>query len=365
MKMIPLNDLSRTDPETLASEIAVVSQVISSGSYIKGTHTLALEAEISKSTQSAGAVTVGNGTDALMLAMQGLGAHKGDLIATVPNAGGYTTAAAIRIGALPVLVDVDPATLQMSTDSLRRLVSNKKLFAVVATHLYGLMTDIETIRDICNEAGVFLIEDCAQAFGAKFEGSNVGSWGDAAAFSFYPTKNLGALGDGGAISFKQMSHVASARQLAQYGWSNKYEVTMVDGVNSRIDEIQAALLLLRLESLDKDNNTRRSIVKRYSGSLSGQRKIIFVDDESFVGHSAVLVTDSRDKDKAALNSAGISTEIHYPILDNDQTAWKSIFENQIAPNASDNSPKILSLPCFPRLTENEIQQVCQALSALA
>ena len=362
--MIPINDLSRNDPETLASEIAVVSQVIASGSYIKGPHTLALEAEISRFTQSAGTVTVGNGTDALMLAMQGLGVHQGDLVATVPNAGGYTATAAIKIGAKPILVDIDPATLQMSTDSLRRLVKNNKLFAVVATHLYGLMADIKTIRNICDEAGVLLIEDCAQAFGAKFEGSNVGSWGDAAAFSFYPTKNLGALGDGGAVSFRQLSHVAPTRQLAQYGWSSKYEVTMLGGVNSRIDEIQAALLLLRMKNLEKENNIRRSIVKRYSDALSGQRKMIFVDNESFVGHSAVLVTDSRDKDKAALTGAGISTEIHYPILDNDQSAWKSIFENQVTPNAHENSHKILTLPCFPRLTENEIQLVCQALSAL-
>ena len=365
MIMIPLNDLSRNDSETLASEIAVVSQVMSSGSYIKGIHTSALEAEISRITQSAGTVTVGNGTDAIMLAMQGLGINEGDLIATVPNAGGYTTAAAIKIGAKPILVDIDPATLQMSTDSLRKVVSNNKLSAVVATHLYGLMADIKTIRDICDEAGVFLIEDCAQAFGAKFEGNHVGSWGDAAAFSFYPTKNLGALGDGGAISFKQLSHLARARQLAQYGWSTKYEVTMLGGVNSRIDEIQAAILLLRLQNLDEENDVRRSIIKRYNDSLSDKRNMIFLDDESFVGHSAVLVTDSRDQDQEALNGAGISTGIHYPIPDNDQIAWISIFENQITPNAHDNSQKILTLPCFPRMTEHEIQVVCKALSELA
>lgn len=362
--MIPLNDLSRIDSVTLASEIEVVSKVISSGNYMMGPHASALEVEISKFTRGVGTVTVGNGTDALMLAMQGLGLQQGDLVATVPNAGGYATTAAIKIGAIPILVDIDPVTLQMSTDSLRRLVSNKQLSAVVATHLYGLMADIVTIRNICDEAGVLLIEDCAQAFGAKFDGKNAGSWGDAATFSFYPTKNLGAFGDGGAISFREFNHLSSARQLAQYGWSTRYEVTMIGGVNSRIDEIQAAVLLLRLQNLNEENSKRRRTIKRYIDSLSEKRKIIFLDDESFVGHLAVLVTDSRDKDQAALTAAGISTGIHYPILDNYQPAWKSIFENQMTPVAVTNSQKILTLPCFPRLEENEIQLVCKTLSEL-
>ena len=362
--MIPLNDLSRIDSVTLASEIEVVSKVMSSGIYMMGPYASALEAQISNYTLGAGSVTVGNGTDALILAMQGLGLQQGDLVATVPNAGGYVTTAAIKIGARPILVDIDPVTLQMSTDSLRHVVSNNHLSVVVATHLYGLVADIETIRDICDEAGVLLIEDCAQAFGAKFNGSCAGSWGDAATFSFYPTKNLGALGDGGAISFKELIHLSRARQLAQYGWSTRYEVAMLGGVNSRIDEIQAAVLLLRLQNLDEENNKRRIIIKRYLDSLSDKRSIVFLDDESFVGHLAVLVTDSRDKDQATLNSAGISTGIHYPILDNYQPAWKSIFENQITPVAVTYSQKILTLPCFPRMTEDEIQLVCKTLSEL-
>ena len=362
--MIPLNDLSRIDSVTLASEIEVVSKVISSGNYMMGPHASALEVEISNITRSAGTVTVGNGTDALMLAMQGLGIQQGDLVATVPNAGGYATTAAIKIGAIPILVDIDPVTMQLSTDSLRRVFSNNQVSAVVATHLYGLMADIETIRNICDEAGVLLIEDCAQAFGAKFNGNSAGSWGDAATFSFYPTKNLGALGDGGAISFKELSHLSSARQLAQYGWSTRYEVTMLGGVNSRIDEIQAAVLLLRLQHLNEENNKRRIIIKRYLDSLSDKRTMVFLDNESFVGHLAVLVTDSRAKDQAALTAAGISTGIHYPILDNYQPAWKSIFENQATPIAVTYSQKILTLPCFPQMTEDEIQLVCKTLSEL-
>ncbi len=362
--MIPLNDLSRIDPEILAAEVAVVSQVISSGKYIMGPHTSALETQISRFTQSAGAVTVGNGTDALMLAMQALGINQGDLVATVPNAGGYATIAALKMGATPILVDIDSTTLQISTDSLRDVVANYKLTGLVVTHLYGMMAEIDMIRHICNVNGVLLIEDCAQAFGAMVDGRRVGSWGDAATFSFYPTKNLGAFGDGGAISFKQESNLARARQLAQYGWTNRYEVEVLGGVNSRIDEIQAAVLLLRLQNLDKENSKRRSIVNQYNNSLSGKRKMIFTDDESFVGHLAVLVTDTRAEDQAALNAAGISTGVHYPVLDNEQPAWKSFFENQTPKNAVGNSQKILTLPCFPGMTVSEVQMVCQALSKL-
>jgi dTDP-4-amino-4,6-dideoxygalactose transaminase len=209
-----------------------------------------------------------------------------------------------------------------------------------------------------------LIEDCAQAFGAKINGRSVGSWGDASTFSFYPTKNLGALGDGGAISFKQESHLERARQLAQYGWSDRYEVTLLGGVNSRIDEIQAAVLLLRLQKLDEENRKRRDVVKLYSESLTGTRKMVFIENESFVGHLAVLVTDSRDKDQAVLNAAGIATGVHYPIMDSDQPAWQSIFENQTTPIAAINAQKILTLPCFPRMTQSEIQLVCTTLSEL-
>jgi dTDP-4-amino-4,6-dideoxygalactose transaminase len=211
---------------------------------------------------------------------------------------------------------------------------------------------------------VFLIEDCAQAFGANLEGRSVGSWGDASTFSFYPTKNLGALGDGGAISFKDESHLTRARQLSQYGWSNRYEVSLIGGVNSRIDEIQAAVLLLRLESLNEDNKKRREIISRYQNSLSGNRRMIHANDDSFVGHLAVMVTTSRDQDSGILNQTGVGTGIHYPILDNRQPAWTSIFQGQTAPNSETNVEQILTLPCFPKLSESEIDQVCESLRSL-
>ena len=365
METIPLNDLSRIDPTTLAAEIDVVSKVISSGHYMKGKFTSELESKITDLTKGSGTVTVANGTDALMLAMLGIGLEPGDMVATVPNAGGYTTAAAIRIGAIPILVDIDPVTGQMSDDSLKEVLSrNESIKVVVVTHLYGLMADVIAIRDTCNQLGVLLIEDCAQAFGANLHGQHVGSWGDAATFSFYPTKNLGALGDGGAISFKNEKHLSRARQLSQYGWSSRYEVALLGGVNSRIDEIQASVLLLRLARLNGENERRREMVARYQSALSGDRRMIQVSNETFVAHLAVMVTTSRERDMDHLSQTGIGTGIHYPILDNHQHAWKSIFSGQIVPNAETNVGQILTLPCFPKLTDSEIEQVCKTLNAL-
>ena len=365
METIPLNDLSRIDPSRLAAEIDVVTKVISSGHYMKGKYTSELEKRITDLTMSCGTLTVGNGTDAIMLAMLGLGLEPGDLVATVPNAGGYSSTAALRIGVVPVVVDVDPVTAQMSPESLQELLKAKeKIKAVVVTHLYGLMSDVVAIRSICDEYGVFLIEDCAQAFGANLGGRSVGSWGNASTFSFYPTKNLGALGDGGAISFKDESHLIRARRLSQYGWSNRYEVSLIGGVNSRIDEIQAAVLLLRLEGLYEENNKRREIITRYQGALNGDRQMIHANNDAFVGHLAVMVTPTRDQDLESLNRLGVGTGIHYPILDIHQPAWKSIFLGQSAPNAEINVQQILTLPCFPKLSESEIEQVCEALSKL-
>jgi aminotransferase EvaB len=362
---IPLNDLSRIDQNSLTAAIEVVTKVISSGHYMKGQHTSDLESQISHLTQGCGAVTVANGTDALMLAMLGLGVQPGDFVATAPNAGGYATTAAIRIGAVPVLVDIDGLTAQMSPDSLTQVLSTtKSIKVVVVTHLYGLMADVKAIRSICDQFGVLLIEDCAQAFGAKLQGQHVGSWGEAATFSFYPTKNLGAFGDGGAISFKDETHLGRARQLSQYGWSNRYEVSLIGGVNSRIDEIQAAVLILRLEGLNEDNEKRREIVARYQSALTNNRRMIYTNDDSFVGHLAIIITTSRDADSEHLNKSGIGTGIHYPILDNHQPAWKSIFAGQVVPVAEMIVGQILTLPCFPMLTDLEIEQVCKTLHTL-
>jgi dTDP-4-amino-4,6-dideoxygalactose transaminase len=195
-------------------------------------------------------------------------------------------------------------------------------------------------------------------------GATSGTFGDAATFSFYPTKNLSCLGDGGAVSFKSKTHAEYASQLAQYGWSSRYVIDHEGGFNSRLDEMQAAVLLERIHGLQKNNDKRRQIVNRYKAALKDSRFLIGKDNSSFVGHLAVLVTGSRDADMSSLKKANIATGIHYPILDHQQAGWSAYFGDVKLPNSEALVQQIVSLPCFPLLQEFEIERVCEALQSL-
>ena len=365
MISIPLNDLSRLSADELSSLSKIFNDVSKSGYFMLGPSTKSLEVELATLIQQPHVVCVANGTDALTLSLQALGVSQNSKVITVANAGGYTTTSALRLGALPILTDIDTSNGQMSADSLRSvLAEHPDSHVVVATHLYGLMAPMKEISSICQEFRVKLIEDCAQAIGAHLDGRPAGSWGDASTFSFYPTKNLGCLGDGGAVALKDAIVANHLRQLAQYGWNSRYSVEIAGGFNSRIDEIQAAILVHRIENLEEDNKRRRSIVKRYANALSSKRRMLWKDDSSFVGHLAIMVSATRDADKKALENSGIGTGVHYPITDHQQIAWKNTFADQISPNADLLTSQILTLPCFPKMTEDEVNEVCNALSQL-
>lgn len=362
--MIPLNDLSRQISDRQTLEKAALGTVLESGYYMKGRHTQELEDSLSKLVDAYGTLAVANGTDALMLAMLGLGVSENDKVATVPNAGGYSSTAAFRIGAKPVMVDIDTEIAQMSVASLEDVLSKNEIKVVVVTHLYGQLADIESISNICKKYGAMLIEDCAQAIGASRNSRYAGSWGDAATFSFYPTKNLGAIGDGGAVSFKASDSLDRAKLLSQYGWSERYKISLRGGFNSRIDEIQAAILNVRMNYLHEDNSRRRTIVNEFRNSVTGTRRMLGENNESYVAHLAVMVTESRDQDMKNLELLGIATGIHYPILDHAQPAWASLFELTSTSQAENFNQQIVTLPCFPNLSDNEVQQICDALKSL-
>lgn len=363
--LVPLNDLSRWDETDKLNVSRAIQEVIDSGYFINGPKTSQLNTRLNQLLGERENVFVGNGTDALMLSLLGLGVKKGDFVATVANAGGYATSAILRIGAVPVLVDIDPRTAQISIEDLQlKLQSFPTMKSVVITHLYGQMADMPSVLAAVKNFECFVIEDCAQSIGAVQAGSTAGTFGDAATFSFYPTKNLSCLGDGGAVSFKSKIHAEYASQLAQYGWSSRYVIDHEGGFNSRLDEMQAAVLLERIDGLQKNNDKRRQIVDRYKGALTDFRYVIGKDDSSFVGHLAVLVTSSRDADVSILKKANIATGIHYPILDHKQTGWSSYFGNVKLPNSEALVQKIVSLPCFPLLQEIEIERVCEALQSL-
>ena len=196
------------------------------------------------------------------------------------------------------------------------------------------------------------------------DGKKVGSFGDVACFSFYPTKNLAALGDGGLVAFRESQALARAKMIVQYGWSSRYKVEILNGVNSRLDELQAAVVLHRLNDVDFRNSRRREILRRYSNSVAAPRRFIFEDSERCVAHLAVMRTMTRDRDQAVLNNHGIETAIHYPIPDHKQPAWRHLFDGVVLPNTEAHCAEALTLPCFPELTEGEIIRVCEVLQNL-
>ena len=365
MTEIPINDLARWDPADLNDVKTCITEVANSGHFMRGPHTSDLEMQLGVMLNEMKVVCVGNGTDSLVLSLLSLGIKPGEKVATVANAGGYATGAILRIGAIPVLVDIDLITAQMSLANLSaQLEMYPEIRAVVVTHLFGLMSDIQSIRDLTSMKGVLLIEDCAQAIGASQSGIPAGAWGDASTFSFYPTKNLACLGDGGAVAFKNPENADACRRLAQYGWSERYVISDLNGFNSRLDELQAAVLVLRIQRLAQNNQVRRSIVARYVKALNEPRYMVHNDADDFVGHLAVMITPHQQSDIEKLNHAKVGNGIHYPVLDHHQPAWTKNFEAVSLPNSEQLVKSIITLPCFPLMTEDEISRVCEVLKTL-
>lgn len=367
--MMPLNDLSRFDESEIVEIESAVVEVLRSGTYLRGPRTDELESRLSALMCNRQVVCVANGTDALTLSIAALQLSEGSCVAVTPNAGGYATTALLRLGLQPVLVDVDPKSAQMSPENLRYVLDeNPRVKAVVITHLYGLCADVRQIASICRERGVAVVEDCAQSFGSEVEpGIPAGTIGDLASFSFYPTKNLGAMGDSGAVVAAAPKIADMVRRMAQYGWSERYVVEESFGINSRIDEVQAAVLLARLRRIGDTNRRRREIVRLYARSLRGDRTFLWQDGVSYVAHLAVVSSGTRDQDRTQLAAENISTSIHYPVLDCDQPGWREIFRptGHEVPSARWLNDRIFTVPCFPEMTIDEIERVRTALERLS
>lgn len=358
--MIPFNDLTRA--ADLGWALKTVADVLDTGRYIHGPEHGAFEGEFAYYLGGGYALGCASGTDALELALRAVGVTHGDKVMTVANAGFYSTAAIRRIGAKPVYVDVTPSGLCLDYAQAASKLSSY-FGAVVVTHLYGRVADsIDALASLCRGFGVPLVEDCAHAAGARLSGKPAGAFGNAAAFSFYPTKNLGCLGDGGAV-FTQDSAVAErVERLRQYGWDERYHVTLAGGFNSRLDEIQAAVLRERLTKLDDLNQRRRNIALLYLGALPGHAGSMPVRfGDSYVAHLAVVLAADRDRLRAALDAADIATAVHYPIPDHRQQAWP---HKESLPVSEDACNRVVSLPCFPEMTDEEVERVCLALAAL-
>lgn len=366
---LPLNDLKRIFETDASSLEEAVSATLRSGWWLNGERTRAFCAAFSEYVGAARCIGVANGTDALEIAMRALIELRCEdrrEVVTVANAGGYSTIALRQLELIPVYVDVEHDTQLASIPSILSALSADTAFVVV-THLYGGVFDVVELRAKMDDAGfpyVPILEDCAQAHGAELRGKKVGSLGDIATFSFYPTKNLGAFGDGGAIVTSDSELAAACDALRQYGWAKKYDIARPGGRNSRLDEVQAAILSVLLPHLDESNSKRRAILLRYVEAAPVGVRIVESPLGS-VAHLAVLLCSDRDGLRKHLADRDIGSDIHYPILDCYQSGWQSLPQRN-APNglpvAEASVERLLTVPCFPGMTETEIAAVCEALS---
>lgn len=360
---VPLNNLSGRITNHRAEITSTIDKVVASGWFISGPEVKKFEEAFSTYLGAKHCIGVGNGTDALELALRAAGVKRGDLVATVANAGAYATTAILAIGASPFFLDVSPETSVTSVGEVEKAIQSG-VKAVVCTHLYGLaVPDISEIARRCDKKGVFLLEDCAQAHGARINHKCAGTFGNAAAFSFYPTKNLGALGDGGAVIANDPDLAARVASLRQYGWSSKYRIELAGARNSRLDEIQAALLRFFLPQLDTQNQRRRQIAEQYSKGI--QHPSVWTPQhtgENYVAHLYVIQSAQRDSLKVHLNTRQIGSDIHYPVPDYRQPVFGKQFHGVTLANTEFLAKNILTLPCYPEMTDSEVNQVISAVN---
>lgn len=359
---IPVNALDRHIAPIAPQLGQAALEIISSGFYVLGPNVKAFEHEFSQWCGARECIGVANGTEALELGLRSLGISKGKVVAVAANAAMYGTTAVLACGAEPMFVDVDPSTLNIDPAALDLAARARRVDAVIVTHLYGRLADMDALLAVSRKHDFEVFEDCAQAHGARdSSGRMAGSFGKAASFSFYPTKNLGALGDGGAIVTDDPEIANTVRKLRQYGWSSKYNNELAGGRNSRLDEMQAAFLRLMLPLLDGWNCRRRQIANLYSNGI----RHAWIEapapaGDEFVGHLYVVQTDDRAGLQAHLARAGVGSEVHYPVPDHRQPFFNGAFDSISLPITETTCSRVLTLPCFPELADDEIAQVIEA-----
>jgi dTDP-3-amino-2,3,6-trideoxy-4-keto-D-glucose/dTDP-3-amino-3,4,6-trideoxy-alpha-D-glucose/dTDP-2,6-dideoxy-D-kanosamine transaminase len=359
-----INDLSRI-PRSLVDELkAAASACIDSAYFVLGAQVSAFEREFADYLGTAHCVTVANGTQALELALRSAGVTFGDEVITVANAGYYSTCAILACNAVPVYADIDISDMTMDAASLENAVTVKTR-AVIVTHLYGrIAKDLPAIAALCKRRGIVVVEDCAQAHGASLSGKKAGTFGEYGCFSFYPTKNLGALGDGGAVVTGTVENAERLKKLRQYGWDKKYHVGVPYGTNSRLDEMQAALLRVKLKYLDGWNRERREIAAAYNASVRHAAVIGYPDEaaETYVAHLYILRVTGREKLRRYLTTKGIASDVHYPIPDYKQTPLAARFRDLYLEKTERACSEVITLPCFPGLTKEEMAGIAGTIN---
>jgi dTDP-4-amino-4,6-dideoxygalactose transaminase len=363
-----LPSIPQTDPHAgyIAQQPAIdraIARVLDGGSYILGREVEAFEAAFADFIGVAHAIGCASGTDAIELALRACSIGEGDLVFTVSHTAVATVAAIERVGAIAVLIDVEPGTYTMSPLELRRALQMPRAgrpAAVLPVHLYGQPAELSVLCDVAHTNGLRLIEDCAQSHGALYRERPTGSFGDVGCFSFYPTKNLGALGDGGMVVTRNPALAAALSEVREYGWRERY-VSAYIGINSRLDAIQAAILGVKLRNLAVDNTRRRDIADRYDAGLAKlplmtpQRRA----DTTHVFHQYVVRLVERDGLRDWLQAAGIGTSIHYPVPVHLQPAYRGRLA--VGPSGLGTTERaarqILSLPMYPQISDEMIDRI--------
>jgi dTDP-4-amino-4,6-dideoxygalactose transaminase len=343
-----------------------VMRVLDRGWYILGEEVKSLESEFAEYIGVGHGIGVGSGTEALHLALKACEIGVGDEVITVSHTAVATVAAIEQAGATPVLVDIESDFFTIDYRKIATVITPKTK-AIIPVHLYGQAADLDPILEIARTYELRVIEDCSQAHGATYKGKRVGSYGDMACFSFYPTKNLGALGDGGMIVTDQPELAHRAGLLREYGWQERH-FSLLPGWNSRLDEVQAAILRIKLRYLEQDNTARIRIAEMYRDGLSGCGLTLPAcrPEASHVYHLYVVLTPRRDALKRHLKNKGIAALIHYQVPVHLHPAYldrlaggENLMETERAAN------ELLSLPIYPELSKAEVQAVLEAVSTFA
>lgn len=360
-RQVPFVDL-RPATAGIAEEVeAAIHRVLERGWFILGAEVEEFERRFAARCGVTHAVGVGNGTDAIALALRACGVEPGDEVITVAHTALPTVCAISQIGAQPVLVDIDPETATMDPAQIEAAISSHTR-AVLPVHLYGHPADMDAIAHVAKAHGLALVEDCAQAHGAAVNGRPVGSLGNAGAFSFYPTKNLGAYGDAGLVTTNDAGVAERLRQLRNYGQSDRYHHRVI-GVNSRLDEMQAAILTVKLAHLDDWTRRRQALAARYAERLTGHVQIPCERPWArHVYHLYAIQSPRRDELQRSLAAAGVGTIVHYPIPAHLQEAYAHLGVPAGALPASEQlAAHVLSLPLYPELSFEDVDYVCDVI----
>ena len=361
--VVPMGDLRRERQELGAELDGTIARVLERGWFILGPEVEAFEREFAAYCGSRYAIGVASGTDAIMLALSALEPGEKTEVVTTALTSVATVTAVIRAGLEPVLVDVDPQTLNLDVGLVEQRLS-ARTGAILPVHLYGQPVQMAALVEVAEARGVPIVEDACQAHGATVGQKKAGTIGRAGCFSFYPSKNLGAYGDGGMVVSDDAEVAERVGLLRQYGWRERDRSELL-GFNSRLDELQAAVLRAKLGHLDEWNARRRAIARRYRALLAGTERVTLPPEAAGdVNHLYVIRIPDRDRVRARLRDQGIATGIHYPVPIHRQPALIDRFAGQRFPQADRACQEILSLPIFPQLSDSEVDRVAETLRAV-